>query len=83
MAAKDPVKLIHSWTWGKSDYRLLETTGFGGYSYKPQHILEVDEKDSLGAPKWVCVHTWMSERGERDVVTALSALVAAVKAGIR
>jgi len=63
--------LVH--LWGK--YRLLRENAYGG----TVHVIERDDKDSLGGPKWVKCYEWKSNRCELHADEALSALVDLVK----
>ncbi len=77
MARETKHELVRSWTHEKSDYRLLKRHAYVGCAYADEFILERDEKDSLGAPKWVPVYGWTSSNGEQHdkALSALAALV--------
>lgn len=56
-------ELVRQWKSGTSEYRLLKRASLEYYSHNTVFVLEHDEKDSLGAPKWVSVYEWI----DRDV----------------
>ena len=74
--------LVRQWTHDGDDYRLLSRKTYVSYNYVDEFLVEVDEKDSLGAPKWVPVYSWTSA-SESNSHGALTALVELVRADTR
>ena len=76
---KGKVRLITKWFVATKEYRLLAQ---GSYStgYEDTIILERDDKDTLGDPRWVTVSQWAGADArtsghEREDLTALTSLV--------
>lgn len=66
-------KLVHQWKSGDTDYRIV-ALGKWSAGYEDVYLLEKAETDSLGGLRWVQVHDWAEEHGEkhwRDVIKPL------------
>ena len=67
MSSNTKVRLITKWFVGSKEYRLLASASYST-GYEDAVILERDDKDALGDPRWVTVSQW-SGADARGTVT--------------